>query len=166
MSMIFRKQTKRRLLLALAWLELAKLVLGLLGLVACFALVYLVWLLVLLWFALLCFACLLSFACLLCFALPALLCFACLVCFALQWYAMLDLVGLTWPGLAWVHEAWFGLGCSLAGMLSILNKKTQEIYRKRHPPPQILKLSMIFWKPSYLWWFWNWFVNPPTWPDF
>ena len=40
-------------LLALAWLELARLVLGLLGLVACFALVYLVSLLVLLWFDLL-----------------------------------------------------------------------------------------------------------------
>ena len=40
-------------LLALAWLELARLVLGLLGLVACFALVCLVWLLVLLWFDLL-----------------------------------------------------------------------------------------------------------------
>ena len=83
--------------LALVWLELARLMIslvcllvllwfGLVGLVACFAFVR---------FALLCLLALLCFA--------WLVCFACLVFFALQRYAMLDMVGFNWTGLAGVR---------------------------------------------------------------
>ena len=41
-------------------------------------------------------------------------------------------------------------------MLSFSNKKTHEIYRNVNLPQQKLKLSMIFWKRSYLWWWLAW----------
>ena len=125
-------------LLALVFLGLARLVFFL-RLLACLTLVWfgsLVACFAFVCFAVLCLLALLCFACL--------VCFACQVCFAAQRYAMLDLVGFTWPSLAFVRYAWFGLAGSIAGMLSILNRKNLKIYRKGNLPPQELKLSMIF----------------------
>ena len=61
---------------------------------------FLVCFFILIWFGSLVWKACFAFVCLLCFFFDCLGCFACLVCFALQWYALLDLVGFTWPGLA------------------------------------------------------------------
>ena len=58
---------------------------------------------------------------------------------------LLDMLGL------FDFLGFFGLIGLLAGMISILNKKSHEIYRKRHLPMRVLKFSMIFLKQSYQW---------------
>ena len=51
---------------------------------------------------------------------------------------LLDMLGL------FDFLGFFGLIGLLAGMISILIKKSHEIYRKGHLPMRVLKLRMIF----------------------
>ena len=103
-------------------------------------------------FGLLCLLILICFAWLTCEARAVLLALAWLLLGLLDMLGLLvgllDLLGLLGLldllGLLVSVLGLLGLIGSLTGMLSILNKKTHEIYRKWHLPPQILKLSMIF----------------------